>query len=93
MAWHCTMKCCITKHCNAKHGIVQRRKHNTAQHVMSWRQVSWRVNGSSSKSLGWSGVAVLCLAPWAPRRAPHKAGLMESSRWLCLQHRLLKAET
>eukprot|EP00959_Pyramimonas_sp_CCMP1952_P369560 7740737-Pyramimonas_sp.AAC.1 len=68
-------------------------KHNTAQHVLAWRQVPWRVSGSSSIGLGRSGVVAPCLAPWAPRKAPHKAGLMESTRWLCFQHRLLKAET
>eukprot|EP00959_Pyramimonas_sp_CCMP1952_P319179 6678494-Pyramimonas_sp.AAC.1 len=68
-------------------------EHNTAQHVMAWRQVPWRVSGSLSRGLGRSGVVAPCLPPWAPRRAPHKADLMESSRWLCFQHRFLKAET
>ena len=60
---------------------------------MAWHRVPWRVSGSSSRGLGRSGVAAPCPAPWAPRKAPHEAGLMESTRWLCFQHRLLKAET
>ena len=67
--------------------------HNTALHVMAWHRVPWRVSRSFSRGLGRSGVAAPCPAPWAPRKAPHEAGLMESTRWLCFQHRLLKAET
>ena len=68
-------------------------EHNTAQHVMAWRGVPWRVSGSSSRGLGRSGVAAPRPALWAPWKAPHEAGLMESTRWLCFQHRLLNAET
>eukprot|EP00959_Pyramimonas_sp_CCMP1952_P356969 7474667-Pyramimonas_sp.AAC.1 len=31
-------------------------EHNTAPHVMAWRQVLWRVMGSSLGGLGRSGV-------------------------------------
>ena len=68
-------------------------EHSTALHVMAWHRVPWRVSGSSSRGLGRSGVAAPCPAPWAPRKPPHEAGLMESTHWLCFQHRLLKAET
>ena len=30
--------------------------------------------------------------PGLPEKAPRKVGLMERSRWLCVQHRLLQAE-
>ena len=88
MAWHCAVKHCITQHCHAKHGIAQRHR---TQHRTAWHRVHWRVGGSSSKGLGRSGVAAPCPAPWAPRKAPRKAGLMERSRWLCFQHRHLQA--
>ena len=75
----------------ASHGGAE---HNTAQHVMAWHWVPWRVRVSSSRGLGRSGVAAPCPAPWAPREAPHKKGMMESTRWLCFQDRLLlEAET
>ena len=94
MAWHCV------RWSNASQNIGTQNmashngtKHNTALHVMAWHRVPWRVSGSSSRGLGRSGVAAPCPAPWAPRKPPHEAGLMESTRWLCFQHRLLKAET
>eukprot|EP00959_Pyramimonas_sp_CCMP1952_P078178 1634083-Pyramimonas_sp.AAC.1 len=61
---------------------------NTAQHVMAGHWVLWRVNGSSSNGPAQSGVAAPYSVPWAPRKASHKAGLTESTRWLCLQHRI-----
>ena len=65
-------------HCVVKHCITQ---HCNAKH------------GIAPRGLGRSEVSAPCSAPWAPRKAPHEAGLMESTRWLCFQHRLLKAET
>eukprot|EP00959_Pyramimonas_sp_CCMP1952_P255216 5330664-Pyramimonas_sp.AAC.1 len=37
MAWYCAVKHGITKHCNAEHGIAQRRRkqHRTACHGMA----------------------------------------------------------
>ena len=65
-------------HCVVKHCITQ---HCNAKH------------GTAPRGLGQSEVSAPCSAPWAPRKAPHEAGLMESTRWLCFQHRILKAGT
>ena len=94
MAWHC-VRWSIASQSIATQNMASHNgtKHNTALHVMAWHQAPWRVSGSFSRGLGQSGVAAPCPAPWAPRKAPHEAGLMESTRWLGFQHGLLKAET
>eukprot|EP00959_Pyramimonas_sp_CCMP1952_P280838 5869979-Pyramimonas_sp.AAC.1 len=45
-------------------------KRNTAQHVMVWSRVPWRIHGSCLRGLGRSGVAVPCIVRWGPLKFP-----------------------
>ena len=86
MAWHCVVKHCITKHCNAKHGIAQRRRtqHRTACHGMAPGFCGGQVDRLREN---WAGLESRLHGqlPGLPEKLP--------TRRLCLQHRLLKADS